>query len=218
MEFAIADTSVRALHRLMTSLVVPRPIAFVTTRNEDGSINSAPFSFFNGMCADPPTIAIGTGYRGDYERKDTSHNIIREKEFVVNMVDEALVEQMNICAVDFDPGIEEHVEANLSFSPSKSVKPPRIATAPAAMECVLFQSVTIAPGREIHIGTVKHIYIRDDLIEADTGRLDADKLGLVGRLHGPGWYARTEDRFQCKQMSVDEWKQKSLSAKAAEAE
>jgi flavin reductase (DIM6/NTAB) family NADH-FMN oxidoreductase RutF len=168
------------------------------------------------MCADPPTIAIGTGYRGDHERKDTSHNIMREKEFVVNMVDEALVEQMNICAVDFDPGIEEHIEANLSFSPSRAVKPPRIATAPAAMECVLFQSVSIAPGREVHIGTVKHIYIRDDLVEAETMQLNTDKFSLVGRLHGPGWYARTSDRFQCRQMSVDQWKQKSLLAKVTE--
>lgn len=205
MEVTIDDSAMKLTHRLLTSLVVPRPIALVTTLNQNGSVNTAPFSFFNCMCADPPTLAIGTGYHGERLEKDTSRNIRRDKEFVVNLVDESLVEQMNICAIDFVSELQEHLEAQLDLAESRLVAPPRIATAPASFECVSLTSVEIAAGCYMHVGSVKHIYIRDDLINQGTMRIDADRLGLVGRLHGPGWYARTMDRFQHKQITVSQW-------------
>lgn len=205
MDISLEGQTARTLNRLMLSLVVPRPIAFVTTLHGDGRINAAPFSFFNCMCADPPTLAIGTGYRGEYAAKDTSYNIRREREFVVNLVDEQLVEQMNICATDFGADVEEHVEAGLGLAPGVTIRTPRIASAPAAFECTLFETVDIAPGRAIYIGSVKHIYVRDGLLDSDTMRVDAASLSLVGRMQSPGWYARTGDLFQLRQLTVEEW-------------
>jgi flavin reductase (DIM6/NTAB) family NADH-FMN oxidoreductase RutF len=205
MDITIDDAGMRTAHRLMTSLVVPRPIALVTTRNANGTVNTAPFSFFNCMCADPPTMAFGTGWRGERLEKDTSRNIRREQEFVINLVDEQLVEQMNICAIDFQSELEEHVEARLQLVDSKVISPPRIASAPASFECTALTSVEIGQGCYVHIGSVKHIHIRDGLINPETMRVDTDHLGLVGRMHGPGWYARTTDRFQHKQITVEQW-------------
>src|SRR4028119_647196 len=101
MQFDLRELSSRDRYKLLVSVVVPRPIALVTSLNATGHVNAAPFSFFNVMGSDPPLVVLGIGDRSPGAPKDTAHNIRCAGEFVVNIVDEAIAEKMNICAVDF---------------------------------------------------------------------------------------------------------------------
>ncbi|HUA38204.1 MAG TPA: flavin reductase family protein [Candidatus Sulfopaludibacter sp.] len=184
----------RAYH-LLVSLVMPRPIALVTTLSPDGGVNAAPFSFFNLLGAQPPIVAFAPGNRDNGTPKDTALNVRATHEFVVNLVDEAVAEAMNQCAASLPYGENELVRAGLTSAPSSLVKPPRIAEAPASLECVEWGTLQIGNNRVI-IGVVKRLHLREELFDEEKKRINTDKLFLIGRMAAPHWYCRTRDRFE----------------------
>ena len=207
MHFDLAKIAETDAYKLLVSTVVPRPIALATTVDAAGRVNAAPFSFFNAVSSRPPVVVLGIngeGPGGGY--KDTESNIRDTGEFVVNLVDEALAERMNICAVDFPTGIGELDQAGLTALPSAGVKPPRIAEAPVSFECKRITGLSLGPGSTMEVGRVIHIHIRDDLVDPQKFYVQTDKMRLVGRMHGRGWYARTSDLFLMDRISYGEWK------------
>ncbi|HTQ49769.1 MAG TPA: flavin reductase family protein [Candidatus Acidoferrales bacterium] len=182
-------------YQLLVSLVTPRPIALVTTVSADGKVNAAPFSFFNVLGAQPPIVAFAPGNRDNGTPKDTVLNVRATHEFVVNLVDEAIAEAMNQCAASLPYGESELVRAGLTAAPSSLVKPPRIAEAPASLECVEWGTLRIGNNRVV-IGVVKRLHLREELFDAEKKRINTDKLFLIGRMAAPHWYCRTRDRFE----------------------
>jgi len=182
-------------YAMLVSLVTPRPIAWVTTLDENGKVNAAPFSFFNAMGGDPPIIAFAPGDRDDGSPKDTARNIRRTHEFVVNLVDEATAQAMNITAATLPYGQSELESAGLTAVPSSSIKPPRIGVAPASMECAERGAPQIGQNRVV-IGLVKRVHVRDELIDPEKLRIRTEKLHVIGRMASPNWYCRTRERFE----------------------
>ena len=135
LSLSFADLEPRQRYKLLCGLVVPRPIALVTTLSPEGVVNAAPFSFFNVFSENPALIVLGLQHNPDGSPKDTTRNIHVTGEFVVNLVDEAIAEAMNLTSIDFPPGESEPVVAGLGLAVSTLVKPPRLADAPAAFEC-----------------------------------------------------------------------------------
>src|SRR5690242_4474297 len=180
---------------ILASLVTPRPIALVTTINDDGKVNAAPFSFFNLMGAQPPICAFAPGDREDGTPKDTALNVRSQHEFVVNLVDESIAEAMNQCAAALPFGESELARAGLTAAPSSVVKPPRIAEAPASMECIEWGTLRIGNNRVV-IGLIKRLHLRDELFDAEKRRVRTEKLQVIGRMASPHWYCRTRDRFE----------------------
>jgi len=175
--------------------VTPRPIALVTSMSPDGKVNAAPFSFFNLMGAAPPICAFAPGDREDGTPKDTPRNIRATHEFVVNLVDESIAEAMNKCAASLPYGQNELESAGLTAAPSSVVKPPRIAEAPASLECVEWGTLQIGDNRVV-IGLIKRIHLRDDLFDGEKRRIHTEKLYTVGRMASPHWYCKTRERFE----------------------
>jgi len=186
---------------------VPRPIALATTIDKSGRVNAAPFSFFNAVSSRPPVVVLGingTGPGGS-SYKDTEQNIRDTGEFVVNLVDEAIAERMNICAVDFPTEIGELDIADLRAVPSVGVKPPRIAESPVSFECKRITGLSLGSESTLEVGRVIHIHIRDDMVDPERFYVKTDKLGLVGRMHGRQWYARTTNLFELDRITFAEW-------------
>src|ERR1039458_5073767 len=150
-------------YKLLTNLVVPRPIAWITTVSESGVINLAPFSFFNAVGSDPLYVVIGIGRRNSGAPKDTARNIESSGEFVVNMVTEDLLGAMNISAADFPPDQSELAAAGLHTAPSVHVKTARVAEAQASLECRLFSAQPIG-ANTLFIGEVVMFHVADRLI------------------------------------------------------
>lgn len=186
--------STQDTYKLMIGSVVPRPIAWVSTRALDGTLNLAPFSFFIAVSPDPPTLALAVGFRGG-SPKDTWHNIEATGEFVVNVVTEEVAEAMNLSSGNYTPDVDEFAVAGVTPAASEIVAPPRVAESPISMECRLSQVVPIgAPpaGYGLILGEVVYWHIRDDLYH--NGRIDLQALHAIGRLAGNG-YTRTRDQF-----------------------
>jgi flavin reductase (DIM6/NTAB) family NADH-FMN oxidoreductase RutF len=191
-----------AAYHWMVSTIVPRPIAWVSTLNEDGSANLAPFSFFTGATSAPPTCIICVSRKGGRkalgvpnEKKDTWANIERTGEYVIHVVPDALAQPMNATSKEYPHGTDELVVAGLTKAASERIAPPRVAEAPVAMECRLEKLVEVgSPGAEtaVIIGEILLWHVSDELLVG--GRIDFGKLDAIGRLGGPG-YTRTRDRF-----------------------
>ena len=195
MELDLENQFADRVYPLLASLVIPRPIALVTTISPDGKVNAAPFSFFNLLGARPPILAVAPGDRDDGTPKDTALNIRATHEFVVNLVDEAIAAAMNQCAASLPYGENELLHAGLHSAPSSLVKPPRILESPASLECVEWGTLQIGDNRVV-IGVVKRLHLRDELFDAEKKRIHTDKLFLIGRMASPHWYCRTRDRFE----------------------
>jgi flavin reductase (DIM6/NTAB) family NADH-FMN oxidoreductase RutF len=180
---------------ILASLVTPRPIALVTSISPDGKINAAPFSFFNLFGANPPICAFAPGDREDGTPKDTARNIRDTHEFVVNLVDESIAEAMNKCAASLPYGENELKHAGLTAAPSSIVKPPRIAEAPASLECTEWGTLHIGENRMI-IGLIKRVHLRDELFDIEKSRVRSEKLHTIGRMASPHWYCKTRERFE----------------------
>jgi flavin reductase (DIM6/NTAB) family NADH-FMN oxidoreductase RutF len=180
------------VYDLMTSIIVPRPIAFISTQSPEAIPNAAPFSFFNGISTEPPMIGVSIARRGG-EKKGTLRNIESCGEFVVNIVDEKLAEGMNRASANYPPDTNKFEAAGLTPRPSIKVKPPRIGEAPVSLECRLVQIVTL-PETEVAlvIGRVVYIFLQDNLW--NDGRIDPTRLQAIGRL-GLSSYCHTRETF-----------------------
>lgn len=201
MLFDFATLSPTECYKLLVATVTPRPIAWVVTRDPAGQLNAAPYSFFNAMSGDPPVVVFGIGGREPGDAKDTGNNIRRTGQFVVNLVDEATADAMNVTAIDFPHGVDEIAEAGLHTLPSLHVAPPRIAESPVALECERMMTVEIGPARSLVVGRVLAMHVRDDaVLDRDRCYIDTPRLKLIGRMHGAGWYARTSDLFEVKRI------------------
>ena len=207
MKFEMDKTPPRQIYNLLIGLVAPRPIALVTSMDQNGVLNAAPFSSYNYLCTDPPIIGMGVTNRSgrDAVPKDTARNIRRTGEFVVNVVTEDLLEKMNICATDFPAGVNELEMAGLTTAPSSVVKVPRIAEAHAALECHEFTTMEIGRSR-IVLGRVVAMYVEDRFVDLAGPYIRAEELHAVGRMNGLGNYVRTRDAFvTVPRISFEEW-------------
>jgi flavin reductase (DIM6/NTAB) family NADH-FMN oxidoreductase RutF len=181
-------------YKLMASLIVPRPIALVTTLGADRTVNAAPFSMFNMLGEEPPIVMISINRLADGTLKDTAVNIPREKEFVVHLADEAIAQQMHRCGERFSADVSELDEVGFTALASSRVKPPRIAEAPVAFECVLWETLETT-SRHIFIGKVLMLHARDELIDLDAWRVRLQHYFPVGRF-GASDYITTRERFE----------------------
>jgi flavin reductase (DIM6/NTAB) family NADH-FMN oxidoreductase RutF len=208
MIFNMENPKGRTSHNLLIGLVAPRPIALVTSMNEDGGLNAAPFSSYNYLCTDPPILGLGVTNRtpGGHVPKDTAWNIRRTGEFVVNVVTEDLMQKMNVCATDFPADVNELEIAEFTTASSQVVKVPRIAEAHAALECREFTTMEIGRSRII-LGRVVSIYVEDRFIDPAGPYVLAEDLHAIGRMNGLGAYVRTRDAFlMMPRFTYEEWK------------
>ena len=185
-----------SFYRVLTGVVVPRPIAFVSTVSADGNFNLAPYSFFNAVGYDPPTIVFSSSRHVGGKQKDTLANIEQTGEFVVNVVVDDIAEAMNKTAAEFPTGVSEFEIAGLTPAPSDLIKAPRVAESPVNMECRLIQVVPIGKGAHEHglvIGEVVLMHLRDDIL--DGHRVNHHILKPTGRLAG-SMYCHTADVFE----------------------
>ena len=185
----------REVYKLLIGSVVPRPIAWVSSVNLEGRPNLAPFSYFNIACARPPTLLFCPNRRADGSKKDTLLNVEATGEFVIHIVDESNAEAMNLSSGEYPSHADEFEIADRTPVPSLMVRPPRVAEAPIAFECRLYQVVPVADGPsggEVVIGRVLLIHVRDD-VRTDS-YIDITALRPVARLAVNG-YARVTDTF-----------------------
>jgi flavin reductase (DIM6/NTAB) family NADH-FMN oxidoreductase RutF len=208
MQIDPAQQSTANNYKLLTNLIVPRPIAWVSTENEKGVVNLAPFSFFNAVGSDPLYLIISVGNNDAGQPKDTAENIQRSGEFVVNLVTEELFEAMNISAADFPPDQSELVAANLHTSPSSKVKPPRVAEAKASLECKLHSAQKLGVNTLI-VGEVVMFHVADELLGP---RMHINHFAPLGRLGSPSVYCRTTDRFDIARISYAQWLERNPSS------
>jgi flavin reductase (DIM6/NTAB) family NADH-FMN oxidoreductase RutF len=208
MDIAASELPPDRIYKLLVSTVMPRPIALVSTLNEDGSPNAAPFSFFNVFSNAPPLLVIGIeGSKRDDGKphKDTARNILTRGEFVVNLVSHAIALPMVASAIDFPEGVSEFAEAGFTPRVSKQIAVPGIAESPVSFECRLFNTVPLPFNRSLVTGEIVHLHVADHAID-DKLHVDPDALDLIGRMHGAGWYTRTRDRFEIPRMTPEEWR------------
>ena len=194
MEFDFSAMAPSQCYKLLVSVVVPRPIALVTSLNEAGVVNAAPFSFFNLMGDDPPILILSIERKPGGAAKDTAHNIALQREFVVNLVDEATAERMHACSRDFPSDESEAAAVGFTTLPSRAVAAPRIAESPVALECKLYQTIDISPLRQLIIGQVVWLHSHEGVFDPQTLRVNMDRYFPVGRLYADR-YVTTRDRF-----------------------
>jgi flavin reductase (DIM6/NTAB) family NADH-FMN oxidoreductase RutF len=190
-DFSMLDRASR--YKLLVGLVVPRPIALVTTVSAAGVVNAAPFSFFNLLADEPPIVILSIEDRDDGRVKDSARNIGDNGEFVVNLVDEAIAQRMHACSVDYPPEVSELDQVGFTRVASVQVGAPRLAEAPAALECRLHSRIDIE-ARHLLIGQVCHLHVRDGMVDAATLRVQMENYHPVGRLFA-NRYTRTRDQF-----------------------
>lgn len=196
MEIDPEAINTRRMYEWMIHTILPRPIAWVSTVSPEGFTNLAPFSFFQGVCAKPPTLMFCPVNNRDGTPKDTLRNIQATGEFVVNLVRHADVASMNETSENLPPGDSEFQHFGVSAVPSVVVRPPRVATSPVSFECRLDRVIHVGEGPaggNIVLGRILRIHVADAVVGPD-GHPDPALLDLVGRLGGED-YVRIRDRF-----------------------
>jgi flavin reductase (DIM6/NTAB) family NADH-FMN oxidoreductase RutF len=191
-------------YKLLIGSVLPRPIAWVSTRSKAGVLNLAPFSFYTGVCSNPPTLLFCPTVRGsDGAKKDTLLNIEETGEFVVNVVSEEVVRQMNQTAAEYPRGVDEFQEVGLTPAPSLVVQPPRVLESPLSMECRLQQIIPVGDGGlgsgNVVLGTIVQFHVRADLYH--NGRIDTAGLKPVARLAGAA-FCPVRDAFELERPAL----------------
>ena len=202
--FDFAELTERQKYKILIVTVIPRPIALVTTVNREGAPNAGPFSFFNVLTHDPAIVAIGVENYADMRFKDTARNIRETGEFTVHICDDAMVEQMEICAIKFGPEVNEIEHAGLHTVPGTAVKSPRILEAPGALECRRYMTLELGPAREIILGQVIGVHVRSDAVNPENHHIDQMKMDAIGRMGGHT-YTRTRDQFDHVTMTPEQW-------------
>jgi flavin reductase (DIM6/NTAB) family NADH-FMN oxidoreductase RutF len=172
--------------------------------SKEGRPNAGPFSFFNVLTHDPAIVAIGVENYADMRFKDTARNIRETGEFTVHIVDQALVQQMETCAIKFGPEVDELAEAGLETVPGTSVRSPRIVKAPAALECRRYMTLELGKAREIILGEVVGLFVRSSAVNQQNLHVDQSAMDAVGRMGGHS-YTRTQDQFEIKTQTPHEW-------------
>lgn len=195
MEFDLLGKDADNAYRILATLVTPRPIAWVTTLNLDGSVNAAPFSFFNVLGDDPPMVMFCPGNRENGEPKDTVLNCRHSGEFVVNLVDESLGQAMVNSSASLPYGESEITREGLATMASSSVAVPRIALAPAALECKVHDIQEIGNNRLV-IGIVQRVHVIDALVDLATQLIRNSHYYPIGRMASPDWYCSTQHQFE----------------------
>jgi flavin reductase (DIM6/NTAB) family NADH-FMN oxidoreductase RutF len=197
--FDPAQHTQREIYKLMTGIIVPRPIALVSTVDDAGNANLAPFSFFAGVGSAPPTVLFCPALRPagtEGQQKDTLRNVEQTREFVINVVNEAIAAQTNTTAAEVGPEIDEFKLSGLTPLASELVRAPRVAESPAQMECKLLQVIYTGDkpaSGVIVLGEILRFHVREDLVE--DFRVDPEGLDAVGRMAGNTW-VRTRDRIE----------------------
>ncbi|WP_044339126.1 flavin reductase family protein [Rossellomorea aquimaris] len=185
-------------YKLMVGSILPRPIAFVSSLDEGGNANLAPYSFFTAICADPMLVCFSPMRKGkDGSKKDTLTNIENTKEFVINIVSEEFVDKMNNCAIEYESGVDEFEQVGLTKKESITVKPPGVFESKVQLECVLHEVLHFGdhPGAgSLVIGKVECVRIDDELYY--DGKIDSEKLKPVGRLAGQMYTKPLSDSFE----------------------
>ena len=189
-------------YKLLTNLVVPRPIAWVSSQSPGGVVNLAPFSFFNAVGSDPLYLIVSIGDNDAGGPKDSARNIRASGEFVVNLVTEELFDAMNLSAADFPPEQSELEAAHLHAAPSVRIKAPRVAEAQASLECKLHSAQSLG-ANTLFIGEVVMFHVADHLLGP---RLHIENFAPIGRLGSPSVYCRTTDRFDVARISYAQWR------------
>ncbi|MBM7344995.1 flavin reductase family protein [Pantoea coffeiphila] len=202
--FDFAELNERERYKILIGTVIPRPVALVTTVDKNGKPNAGPFSFFNVLTHDPAIVAIGVENYSDMRFKDTARNIRETGEFTVHIVDDALVRQMEICAIKFGPEVNELEEAGLATVAGRRVGSPRILSAPAALECRRHTTLQVGPAREIILGEVVGVYVRSDAVNPENLHIDQQLMDTIGRMGG-NTYCRTRDQFDVKTLTPEQW-------------
>ncbi|MBB4505018.1 flavin reductase family protein [Rhizobium leguminosarum] len=193
--FDFKQLTERERYKLMIGTVIPRPIALVTTVDENGRINAAPFSFFNCLSADPPILAIGVENNADMSFKDTGHNIRMTEVFTVNIVSFAIAEAMHVCGAKYPRGVDELKEASLTAMPGEKVASPFIAEAPAAFECKRHVTLELGRSRQIVMGEIVYAHYRDGVVDPERLHVDPAAVDAIARLGGDTC-ATIRDRFE----------------------
>ncbi|MDR3746412.1 MAG: flavin reductase family protein [Acidobacteriaceae bacterium] len=207
MKFEMDKTPARQIYNLLIGLISPRPIAWVTSMDENGKLNAAPFSAYNYLCTDPPIVGLGVANRSGRGAvpKDTARNIRRMGEFVINVVTEDLLDKMNITATEFPADVSELEMAGLTTAPSSVVKVPRIAEAHAALECTEFTTMEVGRSRII-LGRVVAMYVEDQFVDPKGPYIKSEELHTVGRMNGLGSYVKTRDAFiTVPRITLEDW-------------
>jgi flavin reductase (DIM6/NTAB) family NADH-FMN oxidoreductase RutF len=184
MDFTISELSQYERYKFLSALVIPRPVAFITTKNVKGQHNAAPFSFFNLFSEDPALVVLGFSHRPDGRSKDTINNIRSSQQFVVNMVDKNIIGAMHIASADFGPDESEIDFAGIHLSPSNHVDVMRITEAPVSLECKLFEIKDLTQRRALVMGEVLSIHLKDDIFDSQTRRIIPEKYSPIARLYG----------------------------------
>jgi flavin reductase (DIM6/NTAB) family NADH-FMN oxidoreductase RutF len=206
MQFDIDGMAPIDRYELLLGTIVPRPIALITWLGPNGAVNAAPYSLFNVMGHDPAVAMVSVLAHPEGRLKDTASNILATKEFVINLVSEAVAEAMNITCIDAPPGINELELANLKTTPSVKVKPPRVTTSPVAFECRFLTSISFGPNQAIVAGQIVHAYVEDRFVRDHArGLVDTPELKLIGGMHGAKWYAKLSDRFEMERPTWAGW-------------
>lgn len=202
MFFDFSEISTRNAYKLLAASVVPRPIALITSKGEQGIINAAPFSFFNVIGSEPALVVVGiSGREGE---KDTVRNIRAQSEFVVNMVSRSMAEAMNICAINFPRTYSEVEAAGLQTSASQRISVPRISQSPISLECC--EHTTLLVGRnQLVIGEVLGLWYEDQFVDQEKFYVDTEAIDLIGRMGGAGGYTETRQTFEIARVSYELW-------------
>ncbi|MFC4991624.1 flavin reductase family protein [Rubritalea tangerina] len=182
-------------YQILSSLITPRPIAWVTTLNEDGSTNAAPFSFFNCFGSRPPLVVFAPGNREPGVPKDTARNIRRHRQFVIHTVDASVMHAMNDSAAPHPYGVSEVDLNKLTLTPSETIDVPRITEAPVALECSEHSCIEIGANRLV-LGIVQRVHVREGLMDPTTAKLNTHAYAPIGRMASPNWYCTTDALFE----------------------
>ena len=193
MDWNFDSLPVEQRYKLLVGLVIPRPIALITSLGPEGIVNAAPFSFFNVLGDEPPICIVSIEHRDDGTLKDTARNIEASGEFVVNLVDEAIAEQMHVCSLEYPRETSEMDVAGFHAAPSHRVKPPRIAEAPVSLECTTHTRIDMDT-RLLVIGRIHWLHAHEDLVEPGTLRVRLENYHPIGRLFA-NRYTRTREQF-----------------------
>ena len=195
------DLDPRSKSRLMLTIILPRPIAWISTISEEGRLNVAPFSAFGIVSTNPPMIGVGIARR-EGEKKDTLRNIEATGEFVVNSVTESLAQKMNITAIEYPGDVDEFAQAGLIPVKSDKVKPPRVGESPICLECQLAQILEFGEmprTTSFVIGQILQVHLEDSIYRE--GNVDLGKLNIIGRLSSD-FYCHIQDIFKMKNIEL----------------